>query len=249
MSEIIPAIIAKDKEELQRKLSLVEGLVSWAQIDVTDGVFTPATTWPYVDGVISNFQFPISKLNLEVHLMVKNPEHTIANWLASPVKRILLHYESTAPERIAELIGKITASGKEAGLVLKLETPLSVLDDLFHASRSLFVQERSDWQQTAVQRGHRQSRGFTLHVVQLMGIAEIGYYGHGFEPYALDRIKALRAKYPDVTIEVDGGVNLENASVIARAGADNLISGSAIFKTDDVKGAIDEFKSILRSTP
>src|SRR3990167_5851008 len=128
---IIPAIIAKDFEELKTKLAQVEGLVSWAQIDVMDGVFTPPTTWREP----ADLEKINSAINLEAHLMVEKPENIIDGWLNSPVRRILLHYESTTHTHIEELIEKILTSGKEAGVALKLQTPLFVLDPLIHNSK------------------------------------------------------------------------------------------------------------------
>jgi len=223
---IIPAIIAKDFEELKAKLAQVEGLVSWAQIDVMDGVFVPARRSLGAGGPATTWREPAdlekinSAINLEAHLMVEKPENIIDGWLNSPVRRILLHYESTTHTQIEELIEKILTSGKEAGVALKLQTPLFVLDPLIHNSK------------------------FVIRAVQLMSISEIGYHGHPFEEKVLDRIKTLREKYPDVTISVDGGVNLENAYKIISAGADNLLVGNAIFKSENIKETIEKFKNI-----
>lgn len=217
MAEIIPAIIADSFQELKDKLSQVEGLVSWAQIDVMDGKFVEPTTWR----TPKDLEKLRVGMHLEAHLMVFQPERTIDEWLASPVRRILLHYESTSHAAITQLAELISLKGKEVGIALKLATPLFVLDPLLHDSH------------------------FKLHVVQLMGISEIGYYGHAFEEKTLERIAALREKYPDVTIEVDGGVNLKNAASIVKAGADRLVAGSAIFKSGDIKGTIEKFNAAL----
>ena len=213
---IIPAIIAKDFEELQSKLAKIDGLVSWAQIDVMDGVFVPPKTWDNP----ADLENISTVINLEAHLMIANPEEIIDGWLNAPVKRILLHYESTTHAQIERLIEKALASGKEAGVALKLQTPLFVLDSLIQDSR------------------------FKIRAVQLMSISEIGYHGHPFEEKVLERIKTLREKYPDVTISVDGGVSLDNAPKILSAGADNLLVGSAIFKSDDIKKTLEKFKNI-----
>ena len=216
---IIPAIIAKDFEELKTKLAQVEGLVSWAQIDVMDGVFVSPTTWREP----ADLEKINSAINLEAHLMVEKPENIIDGWLNSPVRRILLHYESTDAETIKKLLGKIADSGKSSSIALKLETPLWVVDFL---SETLLATR------------------YSLTSIQLMSISEIGYHGRPFEEKVLDRIKTLREKYPNVTISVDGGVNLENARKILSAGADNLLVGTAIFKSGNIKKTIEEFKNI-----
>src|SRR3989344_1095702 len=213
---IIPAIIAKDFEELKTKLAQVEGLVFWAQIDVMDGVFVSPTTWREP----ADLEKINSAINLEAHLMVDKPENIIDGWLNSPVRRILLHYESTDAETIKKLLGKIADSGKSSGIALKLETPLWVIDFLIDALKAI---------------------SYKLEAVQLMSISEIGYHDHPFEEKVLDRIKTLREKYPNVTISVDGGVNLENAHKILSSGADNLLVGNAIFKSENIKETIEKF--------
>src|SRR3989344_5293027 len=213
---IIPAIIAKDFEELQSKLAKIDGFVSWAQIDVMEGVFVPPKTWDNP----ADLENISTAINLEAHLMIANPENIIDKWINSSVKRILLHHESTTHAQIEKLIEKIQKSGKEAGIALKLQTPLFVLDPLIQDPR------------------------FKIRAVQLMSISEIGYHGHPFEEKVLDRIKTLREKYPDVTISVDGGVSLENAPKILSAGADNLLVGSAIFNSGNIKETIQRFIDI-----
>ncbi len=213
MSVIIPAIIAKDAQELKQKLSQVEGLVSRAQIDVMDGVFVPSTSWR----TPTDLEHIKCAVNLEAHFMVSAPEHIIDEWLHSPVKRFLIHYESTTHEAVKGLLANIIRAGKQAGVVLKMETPLFVLDELL-----------SD---TACRPS----------VVQLMGIREIGYYGHALDETVYNRITALYERHPDITIEVDGGVNLENAKRLVQAGASFLVVGSAIFKSDDIAQTIARF--------
>jgi len=210
MAQIIPAIIANNFEELERKLSQVEGLVSWAQIDVMDGVFTPPKTFNNP----SKLSKLDTKVNLEAHLMIDRPENAIKEWIDSPVKRILIHYEST--REMGALIKQIKKDGKEVGIALKIKTELAMLD--------LFIAN--------------------IDVVQFMGIDEIGYYGHSFNPIVLEKIKALHERYPNVTIEIDGGVNLDNAPQIIKAGAHNLVAGSAIFKSEDVEKTIKAFQNI-----
>jgi ribulose-phosphate 3-epimerase len=85
-----------------------------------------------------------------------------------------------------------------------------------------------------------------LTVVQLMSIATIGSYGAGFQESVLEKIRALRKKYPSVTIEIDGGVSLENAKTLIDAGVNNLIVGSAIWNAGDIQKTIQDFKMHIR---
>lgn len=215
MPEIIPAIIAKDADELKVKLSAIDGLVSWAHIDVMDGMFTPQLSWR-TPAELDDIR---ASVNLEVHLMVQEPEKSIDAWISSRVRRIFVHYESTTPDAIEALVKKIQAAGKEAGVVLKLQTPLWVID---------FLLEKTP-----------------LDAIHLMSIDEIGAHGHPFNRKTLDRIIMLRDKYPDTPISIDGGVTLENAQKIIDAGADRLVVGSAIFKAENIADALGRFSKIV----
>ncbi|MBI5912868.1 hypothetical protein HY839_00280 [Candidatus Azambacteria bacterium] len=220
MSEIVPAIIARDIEEVKKKLALIEGAAQWAQIDVMDSVFTPPVTF-HDPAALRDIT---TAVRLEAHLMVAHPENSIGAWLDSPVARIVLHYESVSPEKLAELTAKINAAGKEAGIALKLETPISVLDPLFQVS------------------------GSKIHAVQLMGIAEIGYHGHPFDERVLEKARALHARYPDVILAVDGGVNERTIPLLSDAGVTRFIAGSAIYASKDPRQTIKAFEEIIKNS-
>ena len=210
MIEIIPAIIARDFEELAHKIAVIEGFAAWAQIDVMDGVFTPPVTFSDP----TQLRELKTNVRLEAHLMVADPEKCIDAWLDSPVERILIHYESTTPAQLHALIRRGEERGKDMGIVLKFETPVSVLDEFFAEHPS-------------------------LRSIQLMGIAEIGYHGHPFEQKTLEKISVLRTRHPGGIIEIDGGVSEKNIPGIVRAGATRIIAGSAIFSADDPGRAYD----------
>jgi ribulose-phosphate 3-epimerase len=121
MTEIIPAILAKDFDEAKEKITAVEQYVNWVQLDVADGHFAPSRTWgdpqelkEYDPGVF-----------IEAHLMVAEPERVIDAWLESGVKRIYFHYEATSEHEA--LIRRIQSAGLEAGVALLAETPLSAM--------------------------------------------------------------------------------------------------------------------------
>lgn len=208
MTEIIPAIIAKDFEELKKKITMIEGWAAWAQIDIMDGIFTPPMTF----NDPSRLHELKTRVRLEAHLMVVHPDAVLDAWLASPAERILVHYESAEKERLHEIIRRGGKAGKDIGIVLKFETPVSALDEFFAQHPS-------------------------FRSVQLMGIAEIGYHGHPFEDSVFEKISVLRAHHPDAIIEIDGGVTEKNVASIACAGAERIVAGSAIFASDDPKSA------------
>ena len=85
--------------------------------------------------------------------------------------------------------------------------------------------------------------GHTLaDFIQFMGIKKIGYQGQPFDEEVLKKIKDLRKKYPDITISVDGGVSFDNYKDLAKAGANKLISGSALYESENIKEAWEEME-------
>jgi len=81
-----------------------------------------------------------------------------------------------------------------------------------------------------------------LDFVQVMGIERIGFQGEEFDERCLEHVKNLRAKYSDLVIAVDGGVDMGTAELLRNAGADRLVSGSAVFDSEDIIGSIAELK-------
>lgn len=213
--EIIPAILAKDFNDVRQKIKAVEGHAEWVQLDVGDGKFTAMETWQNPED-LKQISTPLS---LEAHLMMSEPEKEIDRWIASGVKRILIHIEST--EKLPEILEKIKKSGLAAGLVLNLQTPIDVLNNVLISQYP------------------------NVKIIQLMGISEIGYYGHPFDERVIPKIMALRDKYGLIKIAVDGGINIETAKKAIAAGADTLVAGSAIFGKPDVGQTIEELKKSL----
>ena len=90
MIEIIPSINTPTFEEVQNKIKIIEPYVQWCHLDVTDGIFSKHLTW-HNPADLPRLQ---TKLKAEVHLMVENPEKHIGQWLLSPIKRIIVHWEA-----------------------------------------------------------------------------------------------------------------------------------------------------------
>ena len=215
MIEIIPTILVKSFDELKEKVRLVEPYVDWVQLDVMDGEFVNNITWPHAERGKNNpsdLKNLETNLNLEVHLMVNQPEKVIDNWIKSGVKRIIFHYEAT--DKHQEIIEKIRQADLEAGIALNPETPIEVIDE--------FIEQ--------------------LDLVLIMTVNP-GWGGQEFLKESLEKIKQLRDKYQDVKIEVDGGINLETAPQVIQAGANFLVSGSVIFKSNNIKQTIWKLKN------
>ncbi|KKS47891.1 hypothetical protein A3J20_03515 [Candidatus Gottesmanbacteria bacterium RIFCSPLOWO2_02_FULL_42_29] len=116
MVEVIPAILEKDFSEIEKKIRLVENLVEWVQIDVADGLLVPndSKTDP------SSFKNLKTKLNLEVHLMVKEPAKLVAVYADSGFKRIYAHIEA---EGIDDFMAEAYKKNIEVGLAIDGPTP------------------------------------------------------------------------------------------------------------------------------
>ena len=240
MTEIIPAILPEDIDDLREKLSLISGIIPLAQIDVCDGRFAPTKTWPYKKGVDETFLrivgqeegFPFwGSVDFEADLMVKHPENIVDDWISAGAKRVIIHIEST-PDPLS-LFQKIkleygasdeSSYGVETGVALNIETPNEEVYEL--------LSEVDDEGEPAIDS------------VQFMGIENIGYQGEPFDERVFEKIRELRERFPDIIISVDGGVSLENASELIEAGANRLVSGSAIFESGDIAGTVEVFQNI-----
>lgn len=233
--EILPAIIPQNIQDLREKCAVVNGAVDAVQIDVCDGIFVSAKSWPYRDDsseyasdfkdiVAERAEFPYwDSLNFEVHLMVANPEQVLNDWISAGASRIVVHFEALKNPKqfFADFRERFPKSGGsllsvELGLALKLETPVDVV--------APFVND--------------------VDFVQLMSIAKIGGYGQHFDEKTLSRIDVLRTEYPGTVVSVDGGVTRGVASELVRVGANRLVVGSAIFGAENPREAIHEFKEI-----
>lgn len=214
MIQIVPAIIAKDFQEISEKIKKIESYVKWAQLDVMDGAFVNNLTWPYAErgkNSSSDLKKLKTNLNLEAHLMINNPEEVIDDWINSGVKRIIFHYEAT--DKHQEILDKIKKAGLEVGLAINPETLLETIDN--------FIEK--------------------LDLVLIMTVNP-GFGGQGFLNESVDKIKQLRENYKDVKIEVDGGINLETAPRVIKAGANILAVGTAIFKSENIEKTIKELE-------
>jgi ribulose-phosphate 3-epimerase len=236
MIEIIPAIMPDSYEDLSEKASSVLGVVPLAQIDIMDGVFVKSKSWPYRSaGVIEEAHFlAMSKqdetlpyfdeLDYEIDLMISEPEKHIDEWLPLGASRLIFHIESIkdidtffAHDIFKE--GARDIGGQrviEVGLAIDPSTPLETIEPYMSK----------------------------IDFVQCMGIAKIGYQGEPFDERVLDHLNTLRVAYPNTPLSVDGGVSFETAPLLKAAGATRLVSGSAIFGSENIEEAVTEFKSV-----
>ncbi len=154
-------------------------------------------------------------LLLDVHLMVTNPADRIAEFLAVGAKHITFHAETVAAtDSRRALLKAIREGGATAGIALNPGTPPDAIADV--------VTE--------------------VDLVLVMTV-QPGFGGQKFIADALDTVRALRARFPDLMIQVDGGVNAETARECIGAGANNLVAGSSIFAAEDRAAAIASLRA------
>lgn len=215
--EIIPSIVPGDYFDIEEKIRAVEGFVNWVHLDVVDGKFASPACWPYnqpdVDSEIRNLNDIYTDLNIGLHLMIKNPEEDLDEWIDTPLKRITIHAEST--ENLEHALTILEMSTTETGVALNLDTPVEVIDDVIKH----------------------------VDLIHLMSIYKIGGYGAEYSDDVIAKIEEVKNKYPGVPIEVDGGVSENNIIELKKAGVSNFVVGSAIFKDGDTASNIERLKS------
>lgn len=212
---IIPAILPKNLEDLHQALAQMQSIAPVVQIDVVDGVFAPKKTWPYVEG--NEFEKMVAQdeglpfwedFDFQFDLMVAHPHIEAPRFAQAGAASVVVH---TASPHAADALQALQEyrGGVAVGVAL---LPAAAVEDL-EAFVGLY------------------------DFVQVMGIAQVGAQGHPFDERALALVAALRAQYPELLIQVDGGVSLSNAQALVQAGANRLVVGSAIFNTDDPAAA------------
>lgn len=220
--EVIPAIIAKDIKEVEEKIRKVETLVTWVQLDIMDGNFVPNTTWNNPEELNAQ-DFSVF---LEAHLMILSPQDKIDSWIASGIKRIIVHIETVGAERshtktdplrhqVVDMAEKIHSAGAQFGLALSPETPLSAIENFL------------DY----------------CNIVLVLAVSP-GFGGQEFKEEVLPKIRELQKTAPQVKIAVDGGINPETGRRCVEAGADILVAGSYIFNSENIQEAIEELQKL-----
>lgn len=233
MGVIVPAILPTSRKDLEGKLALLEGVVDAVQIDIVDGLFASPATWPYLN---SNAQLKerfedgtmlpyLGHFTFEIDLMAMHPEESAGLWIAAGAQRVVLHAESS--DNLSAAIDELSvryghAKGFAADLI---SLGLSIGNDTDLSLLAPYMQHAD--------------------FIQCMGIKEIGKQGQPFDSRVLERIRAIRRDYPQMTIQVDGAVSLATAPRLLDAGVDRLVVGSALWKAPNLKDTLHAFRSLM----
>lgn len=208
MALIVPSILSADFARLGEEIHKVESSgASMLHLDVMDGHFVPNLT--IGPPVVASLR-KITRLTLDVHLMISNPDAHILSFLEAGADQISVHQEVSP--HLDRTIRAIQSEGARAGVVINPSTPVSTLEDIVDVVDYVLVM--------SVNPGFGGQRFIPRSTEKIRTLAEW-----------------RRARGLDFRIEVDGGVSLANIAELVNAGCDWLVAGSAIFHAEDA-GAV-----------
>jgi len=228
MTEVIPAVLAKDINDLRQKIANVVNVAHVVQIDICDGKFVSSTSWPmgYNDkesvALILNEEEGLpywENLDFEFDLMVKDAIKQFDFFVKLGVKRIIFHLEAESELELKDFIDAMDSyvrENLEIGIAINTTTNIEKLSPFINS----------------------------IDFIQCMGIEHIGFQGEPFDERVLKQIKDLRVKYPELKISVDGSVNENTAPALVKAGANRLVIGSALLQSFDIREKIKEFEKL-----
>ncbi|MBE9547167.1 MAG: ribulose-phosphate 3-epimerase [Proteobacteria bacterium] len=218
MKKIAPSILSADFSKLGEEILAVEEAgADIIHIDVMDGHFVPNVTIGPV--VIASLR-KVTNLPFDVHLMIENPERFIEDFASAGSDMITVHVE--AANHLHRTVSLIKEQGIKAGVSLNPATPLTQIEQIME----------------------------DIDLLLLMTVNP-GFGGQKFIENMLPKITNARDMInkisPGVLLEVDGGTTLNNLKSIADAGADIIVAGASVFKSEDYHQTIGKMKEILNS--
>ena len=210
---IAPSLLSADFTNLAKEVKEIEKAgADWLHLDIMDGNFVPNISF---GPMIVKALRGHTNLFFDVHLMIENPDLYLEEFKNAGADMITVHQEST--KHLHRTVQRIKSLGLKAGVSLNPATSVLTLEHILP----------------------------DIDMVLIMSVNP-GFGGQSFIPESLEKIKKLKAlaeeKNPNLQIQVDGGINKDNAKIVSEAGADILVAGSAVFGAEDRMKAIKEIK-------
>jgi ribulose-phosphate 3-epimerase len=214
-TEIAPSILASDFAKLGEQVRLVEeGGAEVLHVDVMDGHFVPNISLGIP--IVASLR-KATRLPLDVHLMIENPELFIEDFIKAGANRVLVHQEATV--HLDRALAMIRDHGAEAGAAINPATPVAMLSEVMSKLDTVLVMSVNP------------------------GFGGQKFIPNAYEK--IRQLSAMRTRYnADFRIEVDGGVDLENIAELSRAGVNTFVAGTSIFGTPDPVAATRQLKKL-----
>ncbi len=212
---IAPSVLAADFANLQRDVEMLNNSAAdYIHIDVMDGVFVPNISFGLP---VCEAIYKHAQKPLDVHLMIEKPENYIQAFHDVGAATISVHYEAT--NHLHRLLQQIKELGLKAGVAINPHTNVQLLEDTI----------------------------MDIDLVCMMSVNP-GFGGQKFIEQTYTKVKRLKEIIVDAgastLIEIDGGVNIDNAPKLLEAGADVLVAGSFVFKSENPINTIQELKNV-----
>ncbi len=207
---VAPSILSADFANLESEINKVETFgADWIHVDVMDGHFVPNIT--IGAGVVKSIR-KTTKLPLDVHLMIENPQKYVEDFISAGSDIITFHLEAVKDPK--ELINYIKEKEVKAGISIKPKTSVNEIQPYIDL----------------------------VDLILVMTV-EPGFGGQKFMPECAEKIKEIKQNAKkDLIIEVDGGINETTAKICKEYGANALVAGNYIYKSQDIKKAISSLK-------
>lgn len=209
--KVAPSLLSADFSCLEREIKKVESAgADLLHIDVMDGHFVPNIT---IGPVVVKYIRKVTKLPLDVHLMIENPQQYIDSFISAGSDMLTVHIEAVSRNGLRAMSKELRAKGVKFGISLNPATPLAKIKPVLGLADFILVMSVNP-----------------------------GFGGQEFIPGVLSKIKQLRSIFKG-DIGVDGGINERTAKLVIRAGANVLAAGSYIFAAKNKVGAIERIRN------
>ena len=216
MALLAPSILSADFRNLAQQIRMLEiGGADWIHCDVMDGHFVPNLTFgPLIVEAIRK----TTKLPIDVHLMIKNPDKYLEDFINAGANYVSVHFEEVI--HLNRTVNRIKEFGAKAGVVINPSTPVDSVKDIAEYIDLFLIM--------TVNPGYGGQEFIPNSIRRIK-----------------EAVKIRKSLEADFVIEVDGGIDVFTAKKACEAGADVFVAGSSIFSSDNISAATMEIKNVI----